>query len=64
MKTSTPVFSPMVEKMVPIRREAKRPKAMAPRASMKYVCTVKLICFLFRNSFQDSRCFGAVSMIQ
>ena len=25
MKTSTPVFSPMVEKMVPIRREAKRP---------------------------------------
>ena len=32
-----------------MRSEAKRPKAIAPSASMRYVCTEMLICFAFQE---------------
>ena len=54
VKISMPVLSPSVPKMVPIKREANRPKAIAPRASIRYVCTEMTTCFRLRKAFTCS----------
>ena len=48
-RKAQPVWSAMASKMVPMSRDANKPKAMAPMASTKYRFKLISICFRARN---------------